>query len=151
VGKERSTGAGPASPATTGTAKSASGALPPPSVAGSADKGKPADKGPADKGPADKDKDEAAKSTAGESAEAAKTGAKPSDATPAKASTGADTSSIMVRIVPGITRYHKEDCLLIRFLAADDLEVMSLKSASDEGYFACKACKPDQLTADAAK
>jgi hypothetical protein len=161
VGKERSTGAGPVSPATTGTAKSASGALPPPSVAGSADKGKPADKGPADKGPADKgpadkgpadkDKDEAAKSTAGESAEAAKTGAKPSDATPAKASTGADTSSIMVRIVPGITRYHKEDCLLIRFLAADDLEVMSLKSASDEGYFACKACKPDQLTADAAK
>ena len=161
MGKERSTGAGPASPATTGTAKSASGALPPPSVAGSADKGKPADKGPADKGPADKDKadkdpadkdkDEAAKSTAGESAEAAKTGAKPSDATPAKASTGADTSSIMVRIVPGITRYHKEDCLLIRFLAADDLEVMSLKSASDEGYFACKACKPDQLTADAAK
>jgi hypothetical protein len=176
VGKERSTGAGPASPATTGTAKSASGALPPPSVAGSADKGKPADKGPADKGPADKgpadkdkadkdkadkdpadkdsadkDKAEAAKSTAGESAEAAKTGAKPSDATPAKASTGADTSSIMVRIVPGITRYHKEDCLLIRFLAADDLEVMSLKSASDEGYFACKACKPDQLTADAAK
>jgi len=53
----------------------------------------------------------------------------------------------MVRIVPGITRYHKEDCLLIRFLAEDDLEVMSLKSASDEGYFACKACKPDQLTA----
>jgi len=96
------------------------------------------------------EKDKAAKPTAAESAEASKTGAKPGGATPAKATGSVDTSSIMVRIVPGITRYHKEDCLLIRFLAADDLEVMSLKSATDEGYFACKACKPDQIAADAA-
>ena len=79
---------------------------------------------------------------------AAKTGASSGSAASAKATGGVDTSSIMVRIVPGITRYHKEDCLLIRFLAADDLEVMSLKAASDEGYFACKACKPDQIAVD---
>jgi hypothetical protein len=99
---------------------------------------------------AEKDKDKAAQPKAAEPAEASKAGAKPGGATPAKAAGSVDTSSIMVRIVPGITRYHKEDCLLIRFLAADDLEVMSLKSATDEGYFACKACKPDQITANTA-
>jgi methylphosphotriester-DNA--protein-cysteine methyltransferase len=96
---------------------------------------------------AGKDQDKPAKSTAGESAEAAKTDEKTTSAVSAKS---ADASSIMVRIVPGITRYHKEDCLLIRFLAADDLEIMSLKSAAEEGYFACKACKPDQAAADTA-
>jgi hypothetical protein len=50
----------------------------------------------------------------------------------------------MVRIVPGITRYHRDDCILIRFLAADDLESMKLQAAKDAGYMACKACKPDQ-------
>jgi hypothetical protein len=90
------------------------------------------------------DKDKAAKPTATDPA----TSTSGSPASP-KPTTGVDTSSIMVRIVPGITRYHKEDCLLIRFLAADDLEVMSLKAAAEEGYFACKACKPDQLAADA--
>jgi hypothetical protein len=46
--------------------------------------------------------------------------------------------------VPGIARYHKEDCLLIRFLSEDDLEIMTLQAAKDEGCMACKACKPDQ-------
>jgi hypothetical protein len=96
---------------------------------------------------ADKSQDKPAKSTAGAAADAAKADAKTTSATPAKS---ADASSIMVRIVPGITRYHKEDCLLIRFLAAEDLEVMSLKSAAEEGYFACKACKPDQTADDTA-
>jgi hypothetical protein len=94
---------------------------------------------------ADKDDGKAAKPAA---AEASKTGASSGSAASAKAAGSGDSPSIMVRIVPGITRYHKEDCLLIRFLAADDLELMSLKAAADEGYFACKACKPDQITAD---
>ncbi len=120
----------------------------PPSLA-SADENKASSEKP------DNDKAKDAKPTATEStkaesakAESAKAESKPTSATPAKAAGGADGSSTMVRIVPGITRYHKEDCLLIRFLAEDDLEVMSLKSANDEGYFACKACKPDQSSAN---
>jgi len=50
-------------------------------------------------------------------------------------------------VVPGITRYHRSDCLLIRFLTADDLEVMSSQAAIDGGCVPCKACKPDQEAA----
>jgi|HubBroStandDraft_1064217.scaffolds.fasta_scaffold50750_1 hypothetical protein len=52
------------------------------------------------------------------------------------------TAATSVRVVPGISRYHKGDCILIRFMADDDLEVMSLQAATAEGYVACKACKP---------
>jgi len=51
--------------------------------------------------------------------------------------------------VPGITRYHRSDCLLIRFLSADDLEVMTKTAASEAGCAPCKACKPDQAATDA--
>jgi hypothetical protein len=54
------------------------------------------------------------------------------------------SEGVSVRVVPGIARYHKGDCLLIRFLADDDLEIMSLAAATSEGYVPCKACKPDQ-------
>ncbi|HUD39601.1 MAG TPA: hypothetical protein VMR14_22075 [Streptosporangiaceae bacterium] len=52
-----------------------------------------------------------------------------------------------VRVVPGIGRYHKEDCILIRFLADDDLEVITMETAIAENFVACKACKPDQIPA----
>jgi hypothetical protein len=58
--------------------------------------------------------------------------------------------SAQVSVVPGITRYHRSDCLLIRFLSADDLEVMTRRAATESGYVPCKACKPDQQTADLA-
>jgi hypothetical protein len=61
---------------------------------------------------------------------------------PADKSAGDD--DMQVSVVPGITRYHKSDCLLIRFLSADDLEVMSKKAATESGCVPCKACKPDQ-------
>jgi hypothetical protein len=51
---------------------------------------------------------------------------------------------MQVSVVPGITRYHKSDCQLIRFLSADDLEVTSKKAATDSGCVPCKACKPGQ-------
>ena len=66
---------------------------------------------------------------------------------------GAATSAgddMEVAVVPGITRYHLSDCLLIRFLTGDDLDLMSRQAARDSGCFACKACKPDQEPADAA-
>jgi hypothetical protein len=47
-------------------------------------------------------------------------------------------------VVPGIARYHKEDCLLIRFLAEEDLDTMSMAAAVAENLIACKACKPDE-------
>jgi hypothetical protein len=50
---------------------------------------------------------------------------------------------MQVSVVPGITRYHRGDCLLIRFLSADDLEVMTIRAATDSGCVPCKACKPD--------
>ena len=49
-----------------------------------------------------------------------------------------------VRVVPGIARYHAQECILIRFLAPEDLELMTVEAATGEGYVACKACKPDQ-------
>jgi len=55
-----------------------------------------------------------------------------------------------VSVVPGITRYHRSDCLLIRFLSADDLEVMTRRQAADGGCVPCKACKPDQEAANLA-
>jgi hypothetical protein len=80
----------------------------------------------------------------------------PSQAGPAPARLESDGAAeppsggeaIQVSVVPGITRYHRSDCLLIRFLTADDLEVMTKQAAIDSGCVACKACKPDQETAD---
>jgi DNA polymerase-3 subunit gamma/tau len=60
----------------------------------------------------------------------------------------ASADSAQVSVVPGITRYHRGDCLLIRFLSADDLEVMTRQAATESGCMPCKACKPDQETAD---
>ena len=49
-----------------------------------------------------------------------------------------------VSVVPGIARYHKADCILIRFLSEDDLEVMSRRDAEAAGCAPCRACRPDQ-------
>jgi hypothetical protein len=72
-----------------------------------------------------------------------------SAAEPAKSGEPAsDSGAMQVSVVPGITRYHRSDCLLIRFLAPDDLEVMSRQAAAAGGCVPCKACKPDQQSAD---
>ena len=54
---------------------------------------------------------------------------------------GGDTSVI---VVPGITRYHKDGCILIRFLGADDLERMTRAEAEAADCVPCKACQPDK-------
>lgn len=66
---------------------------------------------------------------------------------PAGAPAGS-ADDVQVSVVPGITRYHRSDCLLIRFLSADDLEVMTRREAADGGCVPCKACKPDQEAAN---
>jgi uncharacterized membrane protein YgcG len=53
-----------------------------------------------------------------------------------------------VRVVPGIARYHRKECLLIRFLSEADLEVMSRQDATADGCVPCRACQPDQAAAD---
>ena len=47
-------------------------------------------------------------------------------------------------VVPGITRYHKDGCILIRFLGADDLERMTKAEAEAADCVPCKACQPDK-------
>jgi hypothetical protein len=45
-------------------------------------------------------------------------------------------------VVPGIARYHKAGCILIRFLGEDDLEQMSRRDAEAADNVACRACRP---------
>jgi hypothetical protein len=52
-----------------------------------------------------------------------------------------------VSVVPGIARYHKADCILIRFLSEDDLEVTSRRDAEAAGCAPCRACRPDRPSA----
>jgi hypothetical protein len=56
----------------------------------------------------------------------------------------ADGPAAEVTIVPGITRYHRSDCILIRFLGPEDLETMTRQVAEDAGNVPCKACRPEQ-------
>jgi hypothetical protein len=55
----------------------------------------------------------------------------------------------MVSVVPGITRYHRSDCILIRFLGDEDLERMTREAAVAADCVPCKACQPDKAPAGA--
>jgi hypothetical protein len=57
--------------------------------------------------------------------------------------------SLEVTVVPGITRYHRDDCILIRFLSDDDLERMTREAAVAADCVPCKACQPDTALAGA--
>jgi hypothetical protein len=48
----------------------------------------------------------------------------------------------LVTVVPGIARYHRAECILIRFLGADDLETMTRSAAQDAAMVPCRACQP---------
>jgi len=52
-------------------------------------------------------------------------------------------------VVPGITRYHRENCILIRFLSDEDLERMTREAAEAADCVPCKACQPDKAPAEA--
>ena len=47
-----------------------------------------------------------------------------------------------VTVVPGVPRYHTDNCILIRFMDDDDMQQMSLKAATDAGCTPCGACQP---------
>ena len=65
----------------------------------------------------------------------------PATARPAKPAPG----RVEVTVVPGVARYHRSECILIRFLGAGDLEIMTRQEAEDAKFVACRACQPDQL------
>jgi hypothetical protein len=48
-----------------------------------------------------------------------------------------------VTVVPGVPRYHTDNCILIRFMDDDDVQQMSLKAATSAGCTPCGACQPD--------
>ena len=52
---------------------------------------------------------------------------------------------VEVTVVPGVARYHRRECILIRFLGDGDLEIMTKQEAVDAKFVACRACQPDQL------
>jgi hypothetical protein len=52
---------------------------------------------------------------------------------------------VQVTVVPGVARYHRAECILIRFLGEDDLETMPKQQAVSDGLTACRACQPDEL------
>jgi hypothetical protein len=57
---------------------------------------------------------------------------------------GHETSSKQVTVVPGVPRYHEQNCILIRFMADDDMQKMTVSEAAEAGCTPCRACHPDE-------
>ncbi len=47
-------------------------------------------------------------------------------------------------MVPGVPRYHEANCILIRFMADDDVQKMAVHEAAEAGCTPCRACQPDE-------
>lgn len=57
---------------------------------------------------------------------------------------GATPMDDEVTIVPGVARYHRRGCILIRFLSDGDLETTTRREAEAIQLVPCKACQPDE-------
>ncbi len=57
----------------------------------------------------------------------------------------ADTQSAdqPVTVVPGVPRYHRSNCILIRFMGDSDLQKMPVEAAKKNGCTPCRACHTD--------
>jgi hypothetical protein len=64
------------------------------------------------------------------------------DDKPPAARDGETGQQRQVTVVPGVPRYHTDNCILIRFMDDDDVQQMSLKAATDAGCTPCGACQP---------
>jgi hypothetical protein len=71
-----------------------------------------------------------------------KAAAPSSDAAPA--SGAAPSSDLEVTVVPGVPRYHRATCILIRFMGDSDLDKVTVAAAKEAGCTPCRACLPDQ-------
>jgi hypothetical protein len=76
---------------------------------------------------------------AGAAAAASETGSEP----PASAEGDAAPGSDLVTVVPGVPRYHRTDCVLIRFMPEGDVQKQSVAAARDAGCTPCAACQPE--------
>ncbi len=54
-----------------------------------------------------------------------------------------DQDQDLVTVVPGVPRYHRSDCILIRFMGENDLQRMPVERARESGCTPCRACQPD--------
>jgi hypothetical protein len=73
------------------------------------------------------------------------TGSVPAAGTVEQPAKPQSTGQIEVTVVPGVARYHRSGCILVRFLGTDELQVMPRQQAQDAGFAACRACQPDEL------
>jgi hypothetical protein len=48
-----------------------------------------------------------------------------------------------VTVVPGVPRFHRSDCILIRFMSDSDLQRMPVERAKESGCTPCRACQPE--------
>jgi hypothetical protein len=55
----------------------------------------------------------------------------------------AGTEDEDVTVVPGVPRYHRSECILIRFMGDNDLQRMPVEQARKAGCTPCRACQPD--------
>ncbi len=60
----------------------------------------------------------------------------------------AEPADQAVTVVPGVPRYHRSDCILIRFMGDNDLQKMPAEAAREAGCTPCRACQPDGEDAD---
>jgi hypothetical protein len=62
----------------------------------------------------------------------------------APASDADPASGLEVTVVPGVPRYHRTTCILIRFMGDSDLDKVTVAAAKEAGCTPCRACLPDQ-------
>ena len=53
------------------------------------------------------------------------------------------SSQRQVTVVPGVPRYHEENCILVRFMDDTDIQRMTEREAAQAGCTPCRACQPD--------
>jgi hypothetical protein len=53
------------------------------------------------------------------------------------------TGAGLVTVLPGVPRYHHEDCILIRFMPKDDVQNLTIPDAEKLGCTPCTACQSE--------
>jgi hypothetical protein len=76
---------------------------------------------------------------AGRAVAASEAGSEPPAAAEGDPAPGSD----LVTVVPGVPRYHRTDCVLIRFMPDGDVQKQSVAAARDAGCTPCAACQPE--------
>jgi hypothetical protein len=75
---------------------------------------------------------------AGDAAAVSEAGSEP----PGAAEGDAAPEAALVAVVPGVPRYHRTDCVLIRFMPEGDVKKLSVEAAKNAGCTPCAACQP---------